>query len=169
MHQRFIGLLDSASIDLDQDFSLLKVINMKTSASNHWVGQVSAVRAGAVNDEVELTLPGGARIVAIVTRDASERLALRPHMTAMALIPASAVMIATDLHGTQLSARNQLPGTVGAITPGAVNAEVHIDLAGGGHLVATITQASVQTLGLVVGAAVTAFFKASSVIIAVTV
>src|SRR5882724_5813610 len=62
-HQRFLALLDGSSIDLDKDFSLLQVLNMKTSARNQFVGTVTGVRSGAVNDEVELTLPGGARIV----------------------------------------------------------------------------------------------------------
>ena len=38
---------------------------------------LSGLRAGAVNDEVELTLPGGARLVAIVTRDSTQALGLR--------------------------------------------------------------------------------------------
>ncbi|HEV8689316.1 MAG TPA: molybdenum-dependent transcriptional regulator, partial [Ideonella sp.] len=88
-HQRFLTLLDQASIDLDRDFSLLKVLNMKTSARNQYVGTVTAVRSGAVNDEVELTLPGGMRLVAIVTRESTEALALRTNMTAIALVQAS--------------------------------------------------------------------------------
>ena len=168
-HQRFMGLLDRGAIDLDKDFSPLSIVNMKTSARNQFVGTVTAVRAGSVNDEVELTLPGGPRIVAIITRDSTVRLGLRTHMTALALVKSSSVLIATDLQGAQLSARNQLPGTVSAITPGAVNAEVSIDVGGGGCIAALVTQASVKSLGLVVGLPATAFFKASSVILAVTV
>ncbi len=168
VHQRFLRLLDAQSIDLDQDFSLLKVINMKTSARNQFVGTVSAVRAGAVNDEVELTLPGGVRLVAVVTRDSTEALGLRTSMTAMALVKSSSVLVATGLEDARLSARNQLPGTVSAVTPGAVNAEVLIDIDGGGSIAATVTQASVKHLGLAVGVRAVAFFKASSVILAVT-
>ena len=168
-HQRFIGLLDDQSIDLERDFSLLKVLNMKTSARNQFVGTVTTVRAGAINDEVELTLPGGQRIVAIITRDSTEALALRTNMTAIALIKASAVMVATEVEGARLSARNQLPGKVSAIRPGAVNAEVAIDLDGGnGAIAAIVTQASVKSLGLAMGTPATAFFDASSVILAVT-
>jgi molybdate transport system regulatory protein len=167
-HQRFLKLLNEQSIDLDQPFSLLNVLNMKTSARNQFVGTVTAVRAGAVNDEVELTLPGGARLVAVVTRDSTEALGLRPRMTAMALVKASSVLLATELEGTRLSARNQLQGTVSAITPGAVNAEVVIDMDGGGCIAAIVTQGSVLTMGLAVGVRATALFKASSVILAVT-
>jgi molybdate transport system regulatory protein len=167
-HRRFMKLLDEESIDIDKDFLLMRVLNMKTSARNQFVGTVTSVRSGAVNDEVELTLPGGARIVAIVTRDSTASLGLRTSMTAIALIKSSSVLIATDLEGTKLSARNQLPGTVSAVTPGAVNAEVTIDIDGGGSINAIVTESSVKALGLTVGSRATAFFKASSVILAVT-
>lgn len=166
-HQRFMALLDAESIDLGQDFSLLKVLNMKTSARNQFVGAVTAVRAGAVNDEVELTLPGGVRLVAVVTRDSTQALGLRTNMTAIALVTASSVLLATHLEGTRLSARNQLQGTVSVVTPGAVNAEVVLAIDGGGSIAATVTQGSIQTLGLAAGVRATAFFKASSVILAV--
>ena len=167
-HRRFLGLLDQASIDLDQDFSLLKVLNMKTSARNQYVGTVTAVRSGAVNDEVELTLPGGMRLVAIVTRESTEALALRTNMTAIALVQASEVMLATGLEDAKVSARNRLPGTVAAVNPGAVNAEVLIDIDGGGQVAAIVTLGSLKAMGLAPGVQATALFKASSVILAVT-
>jgi molybdopterin-binding protein len=74
---------------------------------------------------------------------------------------------AIDPDGLKLFARNQLPGTVAALTPGAVNAEVLLDLDGGGTLAATVTQASADSLGLAPGVRATTFFKASSVILAV--
>ena len=141
---------------------------MKTSARNQFVGTVTSVRSGAVNDEIELTLSGGPRIVAVVTRDSTASLGLRTNMSALALIKASSVLLATDLEGARLSARNQLPGTVSVLTPGAVNAEVTIDIDGGGSITAIVTQGSVKSLGLAVGSRATAFFKASSVILAVT-
>lgn len=168
-HRRFLQLLDGASIDLDREFSLLNVVNMKTSARNQFVGTVTAVRAGAVNDEIELTLSGGTRIVATVTRDSSQSLGLRPHMIAMALVKASSVMLATGLEDARVSARNQLSGTVASVTPGAVNAEVLLDIADGLQIAAIVTQGSSRSLGLQPGSRATALFDASSVILAVTV
>lgn len=168
VHQRFMKLLDDHSIDLDKDFSLLRILNMKTTARNQLVGTVTSVRSGAVNDEIELTLSGGQRIVAVVTRESTESLGLRTNITAIALVKASLVLLATDLEGVKLSARNQLPGTVSTVTPGAVNAEVTLDIDGGGSVAAIVTQASVKALGLAPGSRATAFFKASSVILAVT-
>ena len=65
----------------------------------------------------------------------------------------------------ELSARNQLPGTVTSITTGTVMAEVLVD-AGGQELVAAITRSSVERLGLAVGDAVTVVIKATEVMLA---
>lgn len=166
-HQRFLKLLDDESIDLDRDFSLLRTLNLRTSARNQFVGTVSAVRTGAVNDEVELALPGGARIVAIVTRESTQALGLRTGITAFALLKSSSVIVATGIEGARISARNQLHGVVASVTPGAVNAEVTVDLDGGGSVGATVTQTSLAELGLTPGTRATVLFKASSVILAV--
>ncbi len=166
-HQRFLKLLDEQSIDLDRPFSLLKVLNMKTSARNQFVGTVSALRAGAVNDEVEIALPGGQRLVAVVTQASAQALGLRTQMTVIALVESSSIVVATDLEGARVSARNQLAGTVGVVTPGAVNTEVVIDLDGGDQIAVIVTAGSAQALGLKPGVRATALFKATSVILAV--
>jgi len=67
----------------------------------------------------------------------------------------------------RISARNTLRGTVKSITPGAVNCEVIIETAGGETIVAIITKASVESLGLAAGKAVYAVIKASNVMVAV--
>lgn len=167
VHQRFLQLLDAGSMDLDEDFSLLRVVNMKTSARNQWVGTVSGVRAGAVNDEVELTLAGGTRLAAIVTRESTQALGLRLQQTVVAMVKASAVLVAVGMQDAKVSARNQLHGTVRTVTPGAVNAEVVIETADGVSIVAVITQAALRELGLAPGAPATALVKASDVILAV--
>ena len=65
----------------------------------------------------------------------------------------------------KVSARNNLRGLVSAITPGAVNAEVTLDIKGT-PLVAIITNESLQSLGLEVGVEAFALIKASFVILA---
>lgn len=165
VHRRFVQMLSDEAIDLAAELDLMRMLNMKTSARNQFAGTVSAVRTGAVNDEVELSLAGGARIVATVTHRSAESLALKAGSGVFALIKASSVIVATDLEGARLSARNQLPGTVAAVTPGAVNAEVVIELDAGGSIAAIITLSSLETLGLVQGARAIAIFKASSVIL----
>jgi molybdopterin-binding protein len=139
---------------------------MKSSARNQLVGTVSKIVAGAVNDEIEIALAGGQRVVAVVTRESTARLGLAVGVPAFALIKASSVVVVADAEGTLLSARNQLAGTVVSVQPGAVNAEVEIDAAGV-KIVAIVTQASARALGLAPGAPALAVFKASSVIVGV--
>lgn len=168
IHQRFVELLSEGSMDLDQEFSLLKVLNMKTSARNQWIGSVTAVRSGAVNDEVEITLPGGQRLAAIITRESTQLLGLKTELKVIALVKASSVFLATNLQGAKISARNRLDGQVLSVTPGAVNAEVVVKTVDGLEVVAIVTRGAVGELALVPGAAVTAFVKASDVILATT-
>ncbi len=138
---------------------------MKTSARNHFEGTVIAYKTGAVNDVVELEIAGGARIVAVVTHESAEHLGLKPGAKAFALVKASSVIVATDLDGVRLSARNQMAGTVLTVTPGAVNAQVVIDVGGGVNIAAIVTQGSMQSMGLAAGQKATALFKASSVLV----
>jgi molybdopterin-binding protein len=65
----------------------------------------------------------------------------------------------------ELSARNQLRGTVRSVEYGAIMSEVVMDL-GGQEVVAAITRGSAQRLGLREGAEVTAIIKATDVMIA---
>jgi molybdate transport system regulatory protein len=167
-HQRFVALLTADAIDLDTDFSLLQVLNMKTTARNQWLGSVSAVRAGAVNDEIELTLPTKQRIVATITHESTLALGLRKGQSAIALIKSSNVLLATDLGRAKVSTRNQWPGVVAVLTAGAVNAEVQLDLDGGGRVVAIVAQDGARDLGLAPGVRATALVKASDVILAVS-
>ena len=66
----------------------------------------------------------------------------------------------------KLSARNQIPATVTAITTGEATANVELD-AGGVRLVASITVEAAKELGLSAGDRVTAVIKASDVILGV--
>jgi molybdate transport system regulatory protein len=65
----------------------------------------------------------------------------------------------------QISARNVLPGTVTVITKGAVNAEIALSLRGGEIIIAVITNASVDRLGLQPKSEAFAVIKASDVIV----
>jgi molybdopterin-binding protein len=65
----------------------------------------------------------------------------------------------------ELSARNRLPGTVKAIKLGEVMAEVTLQV-GENEIVAAITKASVERLGLKVGDQAAAVIKATEVMIA---
>lgn len=67
----------------------------------------------------------------------------------------------------KLSARNQIACTVKEVTPGAVSAEVILELPGGTEIVATVSKASCESLGLTPGSKAYAVVKASNVMVAV--
>ena len=67
----------------------------------------------------------------------------------------------------KISARNQLRGTVKTVKPGAVMAEVVVELADGQEVVAAITFGSVQELNLKVGDDVVAIIKSTEVMIGI--
>lgn len=140
---------------------------MRTSARNQLAGVVDQVQQGAVNDSIAIRTTGGATLIATVTRESTDSLALAPGRPVIALIKASWILLGLPGEG-RLSASNQLPGKVARIHPGAVNMEVTVDIEGGGTITSIITKDSVQNLGLVEGLAVLAIFDAASVIVGVT-
>ena len=151
------------------DLKSLGRLTMMTSARNHFVGKITRIARGAVNDEVELKLPGGEKIISIITHESSETLGLKKGVEAIALIKASWIILGVeDAGGTmKLSARNRLSGVVSSLSAGTVNTEVVIDLKGGQSVAAIVTRASARALGLVPGKAASSIFKASSVILLV--
>lgn len=141
---------------------------MKTSARNQFFGKVSAIKQGPVNVEVELTLTGGDKIHSVITHDGLDSLGLKIGSDAWALVKTSWVILASPEVAGKVSARNRLPGKVVRITPGTVNTEVVLQLAGGNTMSVLITCDSVASMNLVEGLEVCAVFKASSVILGVT-
>ena len=65
----------------------------------------------------------------------------------------------------KISARNVLKGKVKQVTPGAVNTEVIVELAGGSEVVSIITKHSAEALELKDGSEVYAVIKASNVML----
>ena len=156
------AVLDGGDID-----RLWGSFTMKTSARNAYAGTVSFVRDGAVNAEVGLTIADGIELITIVTRESVEALDLAPGRAATALIKSSFVLLASGHDVLPISARNRLLGAVSAVTPGAVNDEVTLDLGGGKTVTAVITAESRQALKLEVGQPAQALIKASHIILAV--
>ncbi|SHM69080.1 TOBE domain-containing protein [Rhizobacter sp. OV335] len=167
-HARFIERLNRQADGLAGDYSLMEGLAMRTSARNQFAGTVVGLRGGAINDEIELEAIGGLRIVASITHESTVELGLVVGAKAFALIKASSIILMTEMRGVRLSARNQLKGVVSRVTPGAVNCEVVMALAGGGAVAAIITNDSAAALALEVGSTAIAVFKASSVIVGVS-
>lgn len=69
---------------------------MKVSARNTLKGKVKQIKAGAVNTEVVIELPGGAEIVSIITKESADKLGLAVGKPVYAIIKASSVMVGID-------------------------------------------------------------------------
>jgi molybdate transport system regulatory protein len=144
-----------------------KEITMKISARNVFQGKVMEVKPGSVNSEVDVTLGGDDKIVAIVTNGSVQKLGLAAGKAVTVLVKASSVLVMTDGSGITLSARNILSGKVGKLSNGPVSSEVAIALPSGAMVYATITHDAVNELGIKEGMSASAVIKASSVILGV--
>jgi molybdate transport system regulatory protein len=140
---------------------------MKISARNVFQGKITEVKPGSVNSEVDVTLGGDDKIVAIVTNGSVQKLGLVAGKTVTVLIKASSVLVMTDGSGITLSARNILAGKVSKLVNGPVSSEVAIALPSGSTVYATITHDAVTELGIKEGVSASAVIKASSVILGV--
>ena len=155
---------DGQSGDFEQFRLLLKRLSMKTSARNQFAGKIVALREGQVDFEVRVKLDEESEIVAVITRDSAQTMALSIGMEISALVKSSSVLLLTD-RGVRTSARNQLWGEITRIHDGPVNSEVMLALPGGRSVCAVVTHDSVASLGLAVGGQACAVFKASAVIL----
>lgn len=133
------------------------------SARNQIKGIVAEVKEGAVNGIVKVDAGEGNKISATISMDSIKDLGIVPGKEVTAVIKATSVMMANGK--VNISARNQLTGTVAEIKEGVVNAIVKLDVPGGIGITSTISMESVKDLGLAVGKEATAVIKATSVMI----
>ncbi|MEV0964064.1 MULTISPECIES: molybdopterin-binding protein [unclassified Streptomyces] len=135
---------------------------MSLSIRNQLPGTVMAVSAGPAMAAVKIRLDSGEEITSAVTADAVTELGIFPGGAVTALVKASEVALATSrVEG--LSIRNQLPGTVTSVTPGAAMATVRLRLDGGRDLTAAITREALEELGLAAGSSAVALVKATEI------
>lgn len=122
-HRRFVERLNHQANGLTENYALIEGIAMKTSARNQFAGTLTAIRSGAINDEITLAIIGGQHIVATVTQEGWHELGLAIGAKAFALVKASSIILVTAADGTCLSARNQLSGTISPVKDVAVSYE----------------------------------------------
>lgn len=166
-HRAFLENIARKIDDVEDFYKFLRRMSLKISARNIFKGTIHCVKTGAVNSEVELILPCGDPIFAVITNESVESLGLQAGMDAYAIIKAPSVILARDLHGARLSTGNILCGAVAQIVPGAVNTEISLGLAGENTISAIITNESAAYLALTEGDHACALFQASSVILGV--
>ena len=141
-------------------------VRMKISARNQIKGTVKSIKEGAVNAVVVICRGNHNPIKADITMDAVKELGLEEGKECYAVIKATNVMFATQkIEG--ISARNQIEGTVTAVKEGAVNGRVTIEDEYGVKVSGSITNESIEALGLKEGAKAVAIIKATDVMVAV--
>jgi molybdate transport system regulatory protein len=166
-HREFLQAQETLLAQHPALSGLLRRMTMKTTARNQFAGTIKSIDVGPVSAEVTIALRLGAEITATMTAAAAKRLKLKKGREALALIKSSAIVLVTDFAGWQLSARNQLAGTVSRIERGAVSSLVVVTLPGGAAVTASVTNDAVDSLALKVGIPATAVFKAYAVMVAV--
>jgi molybdate transport system regulatory protein len=106
--EKIAAIITNASVDAlklkkgDAAFAVMKASEVmvgtdmngvKLSARNVLPGVVSKVQDGAVNSVVTITLPGGSKVVASITKTSVKSLGLKKGKKASAIIKASSVMV----------------------------------------------------------------------------
>lgn len=142
-------------------------MEMKISARNVWLGNVSNVETGAVNSVVTVRLKGEDTIVSVITENSVQRLGLEPGKEVLTIVKAPSVMLSHEVDPQKISARNILKGTINRIVAGVVNDEVVVDIAGGNTVTSILTSESVRRMKLTQGMPISVVIKASSVLLAI--
>ena len=166
LHHAAGRLHDGGPGEMEDFGRLLKRLQFRSSARNQLAGRVVALNAdrAGVDVEVRLQLDQKNELVAIITQESAESLALSIGRTVIALVKSSSILICTET-GLALSARNQLWGEIEHVHAGVINDEVTIALPSGKRLTAVVTHNQHECLGLSPGTKACACFKASSVIL----
>ncbi|MFE1384080.1 molybdopterin-binding protein [Streptomyces sp. NPDC058740] len=137
---------------------------MTLSLRNQLRGTVTAVTTGGAMASVRVRLAGGQDITAAITAEAVRELGLAEGSAVRALVKSTEVALATGpVDG--ISLRNQLPGSVTAVSTGAAMGAVKVSVEGG-ELTAAITREAVDELGLAAGSPVVALIKATEIALA---
>lgn len=140
---------------------------MRISARNQLKGTITKVVKGAVNGVVIISL-GDETVKADITLESIKELDLTEGKIAYAIVKATNVMFASGTDRiTNISARNQLAGTIVKVIEGAVNGHVSLKMADGNVVSGSITNEAIESLGLKVGDPALAIIKATDVMVGV--
>jgi len=147
--------------------TLLRRMSMRTSARNQLAGTVLGVRTAGGLSQVRLRLEGDEELVAAITPESAETMALRPGSAAYALVKAPWVRI-TASAPRRSTLRNAYEGTIAQVQTGAARTQIVLTTAGGRSIAASMAKASgvVGMRRMKVGDAAWAGFATESVILA---
>ncbi|MFD1049282.1 molybdopterin-binding protein [Kibdelosporangium lantanae] len=139
---------------------------MRLSIRNQLTGTVTSVSHGEVMATVRSRLSDGQEVTAAITLEAVKDLGIVDGTEVQILIKSTEVSLATQ-PVTGISIRNQLRGTITAITTGGAMASVKLAV-DGSELTSAITTAAVADLALEVGQNILALVKSTEISLATT-
>ncbi len=166
-HKQFLLQVNQALADDPIAQMLLKRLVIKTSATNQLFGTIIEIERGSVNAEVVVKLKGGELVAASISLSELRQIDLNIGNDIVLLINDPEIIIATDPDNYSFSARNSLRGKVVRLQMDGVDTEVVIHLPSGDSLVAIISQASAEAMGLKLGVSAHALFKSNAVMIGI--
>jgi molybdate transport system regulatory protein len=134
------------------------------SARNQISGTIADIQAGTAMTIVTVSA-NGQTIVSAITNQAVQELGLKKNDSVVALVKSTEAIIAKgDAGAMKVSARNKVAGRITDIQKGSAMGSVMID-AGQLKITSAITRQAIDELQLTQGDQVTAFFKATEVIL----
>ena len=140
-------------------------LGMRTSARNALRGVVASIDHGGVKGKVAVDIGGEVPLVAVITRQSIEDLALAPGKPVIALIKSSFVTLSRE--GVASDAINQLCGEIVMREDDESGGEIMLDVGGGKMLTASLAVEAASALGLGPGDRARAAVEPSHVILAV--
>lgn len=161
------GILNATPpTEADAMRDLIRRMAVRTSARNQFVGTVASLGDAGGMVEVRLRLTGGDEIVAAITPESAENMALAAGQEAHALVKAPWVSVQARAP-RRGSGRNIVAGTIGRIEAGAVIARLSVITPNERVFIAAMPNALVIERGLREGTPGWAVFSTESVILAV--
>ena len=147
--------------------TLLRRMSMRTSARNQFAGTVLGVRSARGLSEVRLRLEGEEELVAAITTESAETMALRAGSAVYALVKAPWVRV-TASPPRRSPLRNVYAGSVAQVANTAARTQIVLTTAGGRSIAASMAKpaGTVGTRRLKVGDEAWAGFATESVILA---
>ena len=150
-HQQFLDNLSKRISEKNGHVNLLKSMDIRISARNQLKAEVVKIEKGAVESKIFLKLHGEDTIMAIITNDSIDTLALT-------------VDTDTTLNKSDL---NRFIGKIIRINTDSFNAEVIIELNGGNTICSTMSTEKLDEQKLEIGMEVVAFCKPNTIILGI--
>lgn len=168
LYERYTDMFDKLLQFMEENpevGGMIDKLTFKSSADNSFFGVVKSIERGAVSAIVEVDAGSGLLITAAISNDSADRLALVVGSNVCALINSNALSVMFKGTDAVVSARNRFDGKVKVVKKGAVNSEIIMETESGHNISVLVTNESAERMNISYGLELTAFCKASGVVL----